>query len=504
MDFQSLQDEITPWVEEKLSSAEPIYYDAPKLVRDPVHGFIILSPLEVTILDSPILQRLHYIHQTGLAYLVYPGAQHTRFDHTIGVIACVEGIARAMATRLVGGPVDDRTIEELRLAALLHDVGHGPFSHLTESVVRQRFAKDFEQIRRQSFHGTIKYFRQAEPGEILSYAIVTSTPFRQFINSVHDFYAGRGKCSDWDIEDVAGLIIGRADDDAQFKADIINGPMDADKIDYLLRDCHFSGIKAEVDTQRICHTASILNKPGWRRYLVANAGALPHLEQILFAKMMLYTALYHHHKIRATGCMHTAIFELLHSLPEEESGLSSIADYVAPREFEFWNTCLSIPSTKPVAMDLLNRRLLKRALVVSPRTTTEATVFKITRLREEALKPGALRKLAGKIYGNLPARSKRGKHLLWIDVPTGPDIDEDAQHSFVDLGRSDPDTLAKVFPTDDWLKSYEANKLTIHVFYVDDREARQAAAFAARDVLKEEFEIELKDTAFTLAKLDPP
>ncbi len=99
-------------------------------IRDPVHGFITPSDTELKIINSTLFQRLRRIKQLAMAYLVYPGANHTRFDHSLGVYH----IASSMAKKLLSKK-DEQERRIVRLAALLHDVGHGPFSHVSEDIL---------------------------------------------------------------------------------------------------------------------------------------------------------------------------------------------------------------------------------------------------------------------------------------------------------------------------------------------------------------------------------
>ena len=103
-------------------------------MRDPIHGFIKLSKRERDLIDTQVFQRLRRIRQLAMTFLVYPGAVHTRFDHSIGVMH----IAGRICTRLQElNPkrICDEDIDRVRLAALLHDVGHGPFSHVSEHLL---------------------------------------------------------------------------------------------------------------------------------------------------------------------------------------------------------------------------------------------------------------------------------------------------------------------------------------------------------------------------------
>ncbi|MGC9130533.1 MAG: HD domain-containing protein, partial [Pyrobaculum sp.] len=106
-----------------------------KAVRDPIHGFIKLTEEEVRLIDGePLVQRLRYVKQLGFVYLVYPTATHTRFDHSLGVLH----VATLLGTRIMQqlGNVDEDLLRHIRVAALLHDIGHLPFSHSFEILTR--------------------------------------------------------------------------------------------------------------------------------------------------------------------------------------------------------------------------------------------------------------------------------------------------------------------------------------------------------------------------------
>ncbi|GAI02382.1 unnamed protein product [marine sediment metagenome] len=137
--------------------------DEEKVIREAVLGYQVLQPHEYLVLDSPPLQRLRYIHQTALAYLVYPAANHTRFDHSLG---CAK-IAQQLGEKLLS-PREKTRIAELRLAALLHDVGHTFFSHLSETIMQSRFNDIYTAVKRApQFEG-----HELGLSQIISYLIV--------------------------------------------------------------------------------------------------------------------------------------------------------------------------------------------------------------------------------------------------------------------------------------------------------------------------------------------
>ena len=193
------------------------------------------------MIDSPLVQRLRYIHQTAFTYLVYPSANHTRFEHSLGVANIVSRICHSLQNKNdTAEAIDVSNIRELRLAALLHDVGHGPFSHSSEIVMKNLpYVK--EELKKD-------IFSPDKPHEMLSYYITNSDVFKEYLTMILTTY----KLPAVNIERIPDLIIGTMKEPERegYLGDIINGPFDADKLDYISRDAHFSGIKMSYDLER--------------------------------------------------------------------------------------------------------------------------------------------------------------------------------------------------------------------------------------------------------------
>jgi len=501
------QDAITEWVEKELSKSLTKPVRDRKVIRDAVHGFFLIEPYEVEILDSPLMQRLRYIHQTAFAYLVYPSMNHTRFEHSLGVAYTADQMLRALEVNS-RQTLPLKVHREVRLAALLHDISHTFLSHIGESILKTQFRKLFKDIKAATYKGRRRFFQQAKEGEILAYLIVTCCPFTQFLSDVCSRYTETA-AEPYDIQRVAGFIIGHTDDSKdKYLADIINGPLDADKLDYLLRDCYFSGIRVEVDVPRIVHTLDTLERESGghtHRHLTVKGAALPHLEQILIAKVMVHSAIYHHHKVRALECLIKGLFEIIGSNKERIRNslfaFETIPDFLRVTEYDFFAHGLNEPLLAPIIQMILNRDLPKRALVLC-KPTVEDWPDTLSALSSNIPDEVELRKYRKQIFDDLDETNKRwGIELLWIDNPEGPQIHEEARHCYIDLGSGQPETLASLFPSDDWLRSYVTNKLRAHVFYVESEDARNQVARLASELLKKEFGIIVKPEALSLAHL---
>jgi HD superfamily phosphohydrolase len=487
--FAQLKGEVDAWVASikwddypKLPMPKP---DETKVIREAVTGYQVLKPHEYLILDSPLLQRLRYIHQTALAYLVYPTANHTRFDHSLG---CAK-IAQQLGEKIIPG--EKTCIAELRLAALLHDVGHTFFSHLSETIMQSHFHDLYIAAKRAP------QFKGHDLGlaEMVSYLIVKSGRFHAFLDRVVHYYPDFATL---DLDNVAQLIIRAPGDELAFMGDVISGPFDTDKLDYLVRDCYFCGIRADVDVERVLVSAVLLDRdrfpltePEWsKRYLVMLSAGESILEQITFNRMLLYPAIYHHHKVRAIECMIKSIFEIIWKDPgkikDDRLKFQNIRDFYELTDLKFLALAAAEPRLKPIVDRLMERDLFKRCLVICrPYLKKEGNFMDLFKKSSEDY-PEELRQLREIIWAELP-RDKRGSiHDLWVDIPKPPSsIAKDPDSVWIDIGTRKMLRLRDFFPYPEWVTSYEVNKWKGHVFSMSDSCTRLAVNETAIKVFKD-------------------
>lgn len=503
MNLSDVVSDVNEYTEEALYGYKVAHVGEKKVIRDAVYGFHRFYPHEIALIDSPIVQRLRDVHQTALAYLVYPSANHTRFEHSLGVATKAERMAQALRSAPSKTVVSERELLELRMAGLLHDVGHGLFSHLTEAVLAERHASVVDEIRRSN-----AYAEKTNLGEALSAMIVRSDAFGSLLDEVKNRYTDTPGIKEIHAERIADLILGTASDPKkQYLADIISGPFDADKLDYLGRDSHFTGLSAEVDWERIVHELDVCEKDGFL-YLAVWSGAVPQLEQVLFSKMMMHSAVYHHHKIRALEQMVRVVFEVAHSnrskLIEETFALSRVSDIWRLSEAEFFALGLREPELREYVAMIHDRRLMQRALSLNITTITDSS-NEDNRMRFQSLFADTgdtdevedVKDLQDAVWSRLGNDVKMGldKRLIRFDFPRSPRLSNDAEQCNVLVSKDDVRTLKPFFPIEDWTASYSDNKLTGHVFSIGDRNAREAVADAGGEVLKEAYEIELDASA---------
>jgi HD superfamily phosphohydrolase len=290
-------------------------------LRDPLWNNIRVDELTLELVDTEVFQRLRYIRQLGLAYLVYPGATHSRFEHALGAYHLARNTLALLAESDSEYKVDPEEECVVRAAALLHDVGHYPFSHALEEIGQLHH----EDVARPLITTGVV-------ATILEREISTDAPERIF-----------------------RLIRGTSDSPVQ---GLISGSLDLDKIEYLKRDAFMCGVPyGEIDVHRLTQSMLIVqNSETDKPTLGVREKGLSALESLLFAKYQMYRNVYWHHAVRSATAMYKRLVEdalrtgaldpeLLPALTDE--GLIHLLEHANPSS---------------ILDALRNRRLYKRAL----------------------------------------------------------------------------------------------------------------------------------------------
>ncbi|NOS62896.1 MAG: HD domain-containing protein [Nitrosarchaeum sp.] len=289
-------------------------------IVDPIHDFIRVYDHELKLIDTPIFQRLRRIRQLSGAHLTYPAAQHTRFEHSLGVMHIASQAGQALNEKGILKPYD---IEVLRLAGLLHDIGHGPFSHLFEEIIQQK-----------------KFSHEDFGKEII------------LKSEIGDSLLKNG----YDKKLITKVAFG--DSKLQYMNEIISGALSADMMDYLLRDGYFTGAEhAQIDHKRITQSLDVHQKK-----LALERSALYSFESMMHSRYQMFKAVYFHKTVRAAEVM---LLEALR-LSDDEFGFTSfnINEYVKLTDEYVLSTLISSKSSKlkrarQFAEDYQNRKLLK-------------------------------------------------------------------------------------------------------------------------------------------------
>jgi uncharacterized protein len=290
------------------------------IIRDPLWNNVRVDATALRLVDTAVFQRLRYVRQLGWAYLVYPGATHSRFEHALGTYHLAGRTLALLAEKgeLAKVPSDDARV--VSVAALLHDVGHYPFSHALEEIG----APHHEDVARP-------LITEGEVASVLASEISADA-----------------------AERVLALIRGKSSSPLQ---GLVSGSLDLDKIEYLKRDALMCGVPyGEIDVDRLLHSLTLVTDGTTRREVVAvTEKGLAALESLLFAKYQMYRNVYWHHAVRSATCMYKRLVDdaiACHAL--DVRSLATFSDEQLLHHLEE-------RASSPLLAALRHRRLYKRA-----------------------------------------------------------------------------------------------------------------------------------------------
>lgn len=468
-----------------------------KVINDSLLGNQYFSKHEVAVIDSPLLQRLKRIKQTGLVYQIYPSATHSRFEHSLGVTTIAERCLRAIDERVTvesGKAVGldfDRTsgdLAHLRMAAMLHDVGHGLCSHASEQIYE--LLGDLQEFKQEP-----RYAKNA-PGEILSYLIITSDTFRSWFAQYVVSECG----AKLDLDLIGEMVLGRHRDPGKyFLAQIISSPYDADKLDYIARDSYYCGLALTVDLPRFYSMISTAREGD---YSVLVLRSYVPLEQIYFSKMMLTGSVYHHHKAKCLDSMLRSTIQYIGSnqsscavdLGDLTISFAEPVEYLYVTDDEFFNQfrLFGDDFVQEMISRFRRRDLFSRCLEISRRTLTPASweSFGRKQLLDLADNLQDLDEAEQSVHSALPDSIKKScrRGEVLISVPKQPHIKTD-RASVQTSPSAEIQTIEKYFPVEEWTQAYGHNKWRSYVYA--PKEYARAVRDAAITVLKEKFNIEV-------------
>ena len=371
----------------------------PKEVNDALWGTIGLRPAEVIVLDSPLLQRLRYVRQLGVVHWVYPGAIHTRFEHSLGVLHQVRNIIAALnnaakvSIGYEGSLIDQNQERLLRLCALLHDVGHAAFSHVSEMAVESlpELTPLFAQFSKE------EKVEKRQLSEVIAYYVVRSESMRAFIELLQDrhqlgleFSTDRAANIKEIVRRLSSAIIGKKiDDQIPLLHELISGPFDADKLDYFVRDAKLAGTPTLVDISRLVQKLTVrafssTELPGEiakhvevkERYYLFGVkwSGVAVLDELHLARVLLYAKIYRHPKVIAIEQMLRAFILAIAKIAPYQSVLEFL--YRHPDDVILWMDRPAIVTA--LGLDCTTLALEQRSLL-------EAAVQTLKSVRERRL-----------------------------------------------------------------------------------------------------------------------
>ncbi|VVB52031.1 HD domain protein [uncultured archaeon] len=451
---------------------------------------------EMAIIDTPVVQRLKYITQLGQVYNVFPTARHSRFEHTLGVAISVNKMWNFLSENGSLSFLRDvrnkaKILSDLRICAILHDIGHCPFSHVSEIVLRD-FTPIEDETRKLG----------GKPHEIIGHYMLKSDVFKAFFENLYKHYKIYVN-----PEEISNYLLGKVNnpDENQYIADLINGQIDSDKLDYIIRDSDFSGVQLALGIDRLllslC-TDKIPTSDGRskHRMLIVNEKGIMPLEQLVLAKIMLYSSIYHHQKVRAIDHMIISILRMIYQDKTEINGIpvQSPIDLLRLDELDLLKLSSDNSKINSLCKQLKNRQTFKRCLVISPRTLEpDKYQNQFDSFLSYAESPKMIRELNKELAERIG--NECTEFDVAIDLPETPRLGE-TQQKIIKMG-NDLVPLTDIFPYSGWLQSYMSNKWKGHIFASDDY--RKKASVEGKAMLEEKFEFKFNENAITDAKILP-
>ena len=515
-----------------------------KVLHDNLWGTNRFTWAEWLIVDSPIFQRLNDIHQVGLAFHVYPSAHHKRFEHSLGVLTLASRTYDSCLVRSRGALLDiakiaypeekpeitiKRLRQELRLGALLHDTGHSLFSHSSERVY-----SELPILKRASNELTQIAGKEKGAGEVYSFCLAQTKAVCSLLERGATRLLGTADEEDYDgqidLANVSLIIVGRsAHPFLQFLGDIVSSAFDADKLDYLIRDATAAGLPLRYDLDRYLFGVRLVQDviadgEGLLEQLYSSTsakgatrkttGRFPHydtyrlripkaalnaIEQIVICKMMLFSYLYHHAKVRASeGLLERMLTRAQHEW-ETNDGLTETE--VMIRYLELTDSSLRSRTfldsqdlcVKDSAYRLINRLIPREVFRINSSIASHAAgallADFLTNLQNPARRAAIVKEfesLIGEELVRLGVAATPNEAVTvtgaWLDVPSAPKF-KDLDELTIDSSGQDI-SLRQVFPVDIWTQAYTSYSYNVRVFGFSEH--WQAVRAAGEFVLKKQ------------------
>jgi HD superfamily phosphohydrolase len=434
-----------------------------KAIRDPIWGYIHIPPDMMALIDAEEFQRLRDISQLGHVLLVYPGARHSRFEHSLGVFHIAGQFIKQLLKSRTPPQLDLEDVRVLLAASLLHDIGHYPFSHLLEEM--QMFFIDHETRGRQ-----IIIDKNTEINLALQHAGIDP----QRVANVIDYHQ-------LDIPECDLRL-----------AHILSGTLDPDKIDYLLRDARYCGVPFGESVNRDRLLSSITFDPIGQRPAITYKGVSA-VEALIFTNYLMYRNVYWHHTVRSANAMFKrGIQDLLAqedcTLRETDFDRATEADLIHRLEEEMARNHIDLRES--MVGRIKRRKLHKVALMFFPQNEKDNPQELFRHLYYHPEERFSFEKALCDHISSITGLSLRGDEIL-LDIPRigkSPEVDLKVFfQSNIPTDKADPlsfDDPQVSLLKDYLLDNFEAQAKVVRIFCADQDGLRDAVNSHAQKFLK--------------------
>lgn len=439
--------------------------DHGKAMRDPVWGYIYLPEPVLSLIDTEDFQRLRNITQLGYVHLVYPGARHSRFEHSIGVYHLAKQFLSRLLTSDPPLVINDEDIRVFIAATLLHDIGHYPFSHTLEELVP--FFVLHEQRARQII------LNQDGPIYDILQQQFQVDPIR--VANVIDYQNPQVHLPEDDL----------------LLANILSGTLDPDKIDYLLRDSLFCGVPFGESVNRDRLASSIKFDPAHQRLAITSKGVSA-VEALIFTNYLMYRNVYWHHGVRSASAMFKRSVQEILLHPDNEL---NVEDFHKFTEGELISVLkmeqqrLDLAGSAELLSGTIFRRLYKVGAVLHPGDRKQSMMVYLDDLYHNPEKRRLKEMELCNIFSKKLGRRLCGHEIL-IDIPgfnKSPEVDLKVFYGKdIPSDKKDPLTFGDIEVTrlrDSLLHNFEDQAKIFRIFCINDTELRQIVSEEVKQFL---------------------
>ena len=426
-----------------------------KVINDAIHGDFSIDGVREELLATPEMNKLSHIKQLGLAHLVFPGAHHTRFEHSLGVSHVGGLMSESMG-------LSDTDKEVVQVAGMLHDVGHGPYSHTLEHILHSRGGKDHMTITEGIITGSYDVVDESESSSFKTRQTIPETLEKHGIDPKEISKLIRGP----DASGSERSLFDWKDGSEHFQAEdvtlanMVHGPVDCDQIDYLMRDAHFTGVRhGAIDHMRLIRS---LRRRGGN--IAVDEGGLAALEGMLMARGLMYSAVYFHRVTRVTEVM------LSRAVERSEDKLPGAEQMQRKVDSEIWS---DLNSAGDYAKDILTRLKYRRLFKVAKTfRKDELSTDQVASLVEIATNPDHRRS----VEDDIAFRAGLEPGYVAIDVPSVKLLLSEPRMSQVDIRILGDDGKTRWLkdhtPIADALKRRQVSQAVAYVMTLPGSQAR--------------------------------
>ena len=432
----------------------PLLAEEGKAIRDPVWGYIHVPDPVLALIDTEDFQRLRNITQLGYVHLVYPGARHSRFEHSLGVYHLAKQFLARLLDSVPPLELDDEDVRVFIAATLLHDIGHYPFSHTLEElmpffVLHEDRARQIIEDRDGAIYRVLKEQFQIDPVRVANVI--------DYENKNREIPA-------------ADLLL----------ANILSGTLDPDKIDYLLRDSMFCGVPFGESVNRDRLAASIKFDPE-RKQLAITSKGVSAVEALVFTNYLMYRNVYWHHAVRSASAMFKRSVQeiLLHPQNQlDTSGVHRLTESELVSMLQDEQERLGLENSAQLLDGTIHRRLYKVGAVIHPGERKQDLMHYLYDLFHNPNKRRDKEIELCQIFGDKLGRPLAGHEIL-IDIPgfnKTPEVDLKVFYGReIPSDKTDPLTFDDPEVTrlrDSLLNNFEDQAKIFRIFCIDDPELR--------------------------------